>query len=1211
MENTIRIRVNGQEIEARQGATILEAVHEAGVDRIPTLCHSPELKPYGSCFVCTVEVKGRRNLVPACATRVAPDMEVVTRSERVVKSRRTALELLMSNHWADCVSPCSLACPADVDCQGYLTLAALGEDLAAVELIREVNPLPAICGRVCVRKCELACRREDVDQEPVGINAIKRHVSDAPGIYDKDPEREPDRGMSVAIIGSGPAGLTAAYYLGRKGYNPVIYEAQERTGGMLRYGIPRYRLPDEVIDKEVDYVRRAGVDIRTGVAIGRDVSLDQLRQEHKAVFIAVGAQTGKPMRVPGEFDTEGVVTGADFLRDKTNDPTPVKGTVVVVGGGNTAMDVARTSWRLGADKVIVLYRRTRAEMPADKMEIVDLLEEGIELMELAAPVGIEAENGRITGFNCIRMELGEPDASGRRRPVEKAGSEFVLPCDLAVSAIGQDTVLDGVAETEGSTIELTRWKTYVVNPETMATNIAGVFAGGDAADDGPTVAVDAVRDGRRAALAIHGWLSGEAAPKKPFVVRKDFWDAPKPEDFAVVRNGERREVHQIDVAARANCFCEVADGFSTEDVIHEQARCLCCGCVRYHDCELRLLAEEYEVDMDHFKGEVKKHKVDYRDDRIVYDANKCVLCARCIRTCGQLLPAVALGLVDRGFDTEMQPAMEDPLAQTTCVHCGNCVDACPTAALSIMHPFPARASLHKESTFSHCGSCSLNCAVNIETINHQNPVVKGAELGDYLCHNGRFANELFLRTPRVITPRVDGGDTSLDQAIRAAADKLQDAARKHGVDKVAVFVSPELSSETQFIAARVAREGLGTSRIASLSQITGGLGADLSEQLGFTASTCTDEALQEADLILCDSVWLEQDHLPLQAKILQAVRGGASLVLRGDYSAAMQRMASLVLDPKQGETATMWGAVIRALRDMGHSLETLEGADAFLAADGAEFSLLADHSGVDGDTLRALAADLVKARRVVILHGADRNNEGAGVPRQLANLALLLNAAGCRAELMLPREAANLAALTLTGVDPRYAPGRKPLDHAPQPSELLKMVHDGELKAVLVVGEDPLADAELAKALAGLECLVVVDWARTATALKADVLLPGTTWMEETGTRVDYAGRVVQSASAVSPPAGRCTWQVVAALAVAFGLHCEQQYLAKVTSQLADLVREQADGRFPFLWNTGEDREWQGDGRLAPVVAAPVAVQRLPLTALAAWKKKNIPDLGE
>ena len=1210
MENTIRIRVNGQEIEARQGATILEAVHEAGVDHIPTLCHSPELKPYGSCFVCTVEVKGRRNLVPSCATRVAPDMEIVTRSERVIKSRRTALELLMSNHWADCVSPCSLACPADVDCQGYLTLAALGEDKAAIDLIREVNPLPAICGRVCVRKCELACRREDVDKEPVGINAIKRHVSDAPGIYDEDPEREPDRGMSVAIVGSGPAGLTAAYYLGRKGYNPVIYEAQERTGGMLRYGIPSYRLPDDVIDKEVDYIRRAGVDIRTGVAIGRDISLDELRKEHKAVFLAVGAQTGKPMRVEGEFDTEGVVTGADFLRDKTNDPTPVKGTVVVVGGGNTAMDVARTSWRLGAEKVIVLYRRTRAEMPADKMEIVDLLEEGIELMELAAPVGIVAEQGRITGFNCIRMELGEPDASGRRRPVPKEGSEFVLPCELAVSAIGQDTVLDGVTETEGSELELTRWKTYIVNPETMATNISGVFAGGDAADDGPTVAVDAVRDGRRAALAIHSWLSGEAAPKKPFVVRKDFWEAPKPEDFAVVRNGERREVHQIDVAERANCFCEVASGFSEEDVLHEQARCLCCGCVRFHDCELRLLAEEYDVDMDHFKGEVKKHKVDYRDDRIVYDANKCILCARCIRTCGQLLPSVALGLVDRGFDTEMQPAMEDPLAQTTCVHCGNCVDACPTAALSIMHPFPARASLHKETVQSHCGSCSLNCALSIETIANEHPVVRGAEPGDYLCHNGRFANELFLRTPRVVTPTVDGSNASLEEAIQAAAEKLQQTVREHGVDKVAVFVSPELSSEAQFIAARVAREGLGTSRVGSLSQLSGGLGGELSEQLGFTASTCTEEALAEADLILCDAVHLEQDHLPLQARVLEAVRSGASLVLRGAYSEAFQKMAGQVFEPKHGESATMWGAVIRALRDMGHSLETLEGADAFLAADGAEFALLADRAGVSAEELQKLARRLARARRIVIIHGADRNSEGAGVPRQLANLALLLNAAGCRAELMLPRDAANMAALSLTGVDARYAPGRKPLDQALQPADLHKLLYAGELKAALILGENPLADSELAAALGKLECLVVLDWARTETARKAHVLLPGTTWMEESGTRVDYAGRVVQSVSAVAPPAGRCTWQILAALAVAFGLNCEQQHLAKVTSQLADLVREQADGRLSFLWNTGEDREWQGEGRLAPVENTPARAPGVPMTALAAWKQSKLGEAG-
>ncbi|HUV35325.1 MAG TPA: FAD-dependent oxidoreductase, partial [Patescibacteria group bacterium] len=471
----VKVTINGTEVETAPGTTILDVVAGHNLDDIPTLCHSPELEPYGSCFVCVVEVKGRVNLVPACSTRIAEGMEITTRNDRITASRRTALELLLSNHYADCVSPCMEGCPAGVDAQGYIALSAMGLYREAVDRIREYNPFPAICGRVCVRKCEVVCRRGDVDK-PVGINAIKRFVTDAPGVYGGAPQVDPPTGKTVGIVGAGPAGLTAAWFLGRKGHKPVVYEAMERSGGMLRYGIPTYRLPDDVLDREVEYICRAGAEIQYNVRIGENITLDELKKRHDAVFIGAGAWTGKPMRVEGEFDTEGIVSGTDFLQDKADNPAPLSGTVVVVGGGNTAMDAARTSWRLNADKVIILYRRTKAEMPADEMEIEDALEEGIEIMELAAPIGIIKKNGRLKALRCQRMKLGEPDDSGRRRPVPLEGSEFDLPCQLAVAAIGQEPVLDGLTVTTDGDIELTRWKTVVTDSTTMKTNIEGLFA---------------------------------------------------------------------------------------------------------------------------------------------------------------------------------------------------------------------------------------------------------------------------------------------------------------------------------------------------------------------------------------------------------------------------------------------------------------------------------------------------------------------------------------------------------------------------------------------------------------------------------------------------------------------------------------------------------------------------------------------------------------
>ncbi len=338
-------------------------------------------------------------------------------------------------------------------------------------------------------------------------------------------------------------------------------------------------------------------------------------------------------------------------------------------------------------------------------------------MELAAPVGIVEEGGKLKALRCIRMKLGEPDASGRRRPIPLEGSEFDLPCQMAVSAIGQSTAArTGSPTPRDGQVGLTKWNTFVIDPESLSTNVRGVFAGGDAADDGPTVVIDAIADGQRAARSIDAFLADASSAPRPFVVKKEFWAKPGEAELGDVKESPRHEVHQIDVEQRRGSFDEVATGFEFEDNVHECDRCLSCGCVRFDDCALRIYAEQYGVDMDRFKGHARKHKVDDRHPYVVYDPNKCILCARCIRTCARVLPVAALGLVGRGFRTEMRPAMNDPLVETSCVSCGNCVDACPTGALTVKYPFPGRARLDTDDASTHCAFCSLACALTVKTV---------------------------------------------------------------------------------------------------------------------------------------------------------------------------------------------------------------------------------------------------------------------------------------------------------------------------------------------------------------------------------------------------------------------------------------------------------------------------------------------------------------
>jgi formate dehydrogenase major subunit len=1215
----IAVTVNGRRIECAPGRTILEVVNEHGLDDIPTLCHSAELEPYGSCFLCVVEVKGRVNLLPACATRVADGMEIETRNDRIIASRRTALELLLSNHYADCVSPCMEGCPANVDAQGYIALSAMGRYRQAVDLIREANPLPAVCGRVCVRKCEVVCRREDVDRA-VGINAIKRFLTDVPGVYDGQPECDEPTGKTVGIVGAGPAGLTASWFLGRKGHKAVLYEAKPRSGGMLRYGIPEYRLPDDVLDAEVDYIRRTGAEINYNVRIGVDITLDELVKKHDAVFIGAGAWAAKPMRVEGEFKTEGIVAGADFLPEMAEDPKPLSGTVVVVGGGNTAMDVARTSWRLGAEKVIVLYRRTKAEMPADEMEIEDCLDEGIEIMELAAPVGIVAEKGRLKALRCIRMKLGEPDDSGRRRPIPLEGSEFDLPCQFAVSAIGQNTILDGLTEVSGAKLGLTRWNTVEIDTETMKTNIEGLFAGGDVADDGPTVVIDAIRDGQRAAREIHAFLAGEEPPMKSFTVAKSFWSKPGMAELGEVKESPRHEVHMIDVDERRGNFVEVATGFDYEDNVHECMRCLSCGCVRFDDCALRLYAEEYGVDMERFKGYARKHRVDDRHPYLVYDPNKCILCARCIRTCARVLPISALGLVGRGFRTEVRPALNDPLVETSCVNCGNCVDSCPTGALTVKYPFPGRACIRAGTAETNCGFCSLACPITVKGFGGDRYYIASSGIpGEYLCRYGRYGHELFIKQRRITEPLVRRGNTGRHIGLREAqietAAGLKRVAEKYGQEKIGVFVSPELTNEELYLAARIAREGLGTNNIASLSILgTSREAGPLDGSLGFTASTADRSCIGEADLIICNNTSMESDHLILAVEVIEAVRKGAKLIVSNStLDTTDQLLSTLAMDPMRGRAAILWNGVLQVLLDEGFfksaAVKKIPGAKEFLAKRDFPMDEVSSLSGVDSESIRR-AVDIIRgARRIVFIYSPDRTQDQApGDMETIANFIVLLRSSGVQADLLLPRNISNSAALEVAGVDPSYGPGRvagpRRMPGAKTHRELRELLEDGEIRAALIIGEDPIAWRQTGSWFRNVEFLAAMDWTDTETTQLADVVLPGSTYLETAGTRCNFEGKLVEFGRAVEPPSGVSGTEVLRGIAAELGVDTAKR------ADIGNAVKKNLGDLKCFYWNTGEDRIYDDAMKLVAIEPAVRPGVMLPPLTHGERYKREIREVG-
>ncbi len=427
---------------------------------------------------------------------------------------RTAVDYLNSetgeyNVYKEDMPICQESCPVNLDIRKYIAFIADGQYAESLAKIRERLPLPGSIGRICPHPCETACNRQYLD-EPLSICFLKRYVADVELNEGTDPVYEtPEKKFAgkIAIIGAGPAGLTCAYTLAKLGYEHItIYEALPVPGGYLWVGIPEYRLPKKLLQREVDLICNMGIEIQYNVRVGKDITFENLKKENDALFIGAGCHTGLKLRCPGEdeYQGKGIVDCVTFLREQALGKLPeAKGKLIVIGGGNAAIDSARVGWRMGFDEVYILYRRTKKEMPANPWEIDAAEHEGVILQYLAAPIEILGKDGKVSGMKCIKMELGKPDASGRRRPVPIEGSEYVIDAETIVPALSQGVDL-GFLE-EGSNLELSRWNTFEIDEETGATNVPGIFAGGDIVT-GPDIAIRAVAGGKRAAEGIHEYL---------------------------------------------------------------------------------------------------------------------------------------------------------------------------------------------------------------------------------------------------------------------------------------------------------------------------------------------------------------------------------------------------------------------------------------------------------------------------------------------------------------------------------------------------------------------------------------------------------------------------------------------------------------------------------------------------------------------------------
>jgi len=487
-------------------------------------------------------------------------------------------------------SPCKVECPAHIDVQGYVNLAAKGKFREALKLIKLASPFPSICGRVCHHPCESGCNRQQIDA-PVTIRSVERFLADVDLKSKKRyvPEPKGRKKEKIAVIGSGPAGLSCAFYLAREGYKVTIFEKAKRLGGMLTLGIPAYRLPREIVAAEIRLIRRMGVTIKTGVEVGKEVTVAQLRKKgFKAFFVGIGTQECLRLGVEGE-DLKGVYGGLDYLRSVNLGKRVSLGKrVAVIGGGNTAMDAVRSARRLGSKDVFILYRRTVEEMPSRPEEIEECREEGIPIHELAQPLRVIGENGKVKAIECIKMKLGGLDETGRRKPEPVAGSEFTMDVDAVITALGQEA--DWGCLTPECSCTLTGWGTMQVDPLTLQSDDPDIFSGGDAVR-GPQSVIEAIADGREAAVSIHRYVQGQDLRLGRERVLNPIAN-PQKEKYNPLA---RAQLSRLAPRQRVKNFNEVQKGFTKSVAVQQAERCLSCGSCCVQACPWGVMQFNQEV----------------------------------------------------------------------------------------------------------------------------------------------------------------------------------------------------------------------------------------------------------------------------------------------------------------------------------------------------------------------------------------------------------------------------------------------------------------------------------------------------------------------------------------------------------------------------------------------------------------------------------------
>ncbi|MDZ4247022.1 MAG: molybdopterin-dependent oxidoreductase, partial [Dehalococcoidia bacterium] len=945
--------------------------------------------------------------------------------------------------------------------------------------------------------------------------------------------------------------LSAAYFLALRGHSVTIFEAMPLPGGMLRYGIPSYRLPKEVLDKEISDIVKLGVTIQTGKHLGKDFKFDSLFEGgFKAVFLATGAGISIPLDIPGE-DMEGVVSGLGFLSEAYTGTPSTKGRrVAVIGGGNTAMDAARTALRLGSEKVTVLYRRSRDDMPAINEEIEDAEAEGIEFTFQAAPLRFEGGNAGVEKVICGRTEPGKPDESGRASPQLVPGSEFAVAADLVIVASGQRPDLSyisakGSLPGSAQSFRPGRGGTIQVDKDTLFTGINGVFAGGDLVT-GAATAIEAMAAGRKAALAISEYLKdGRTTPKQyQFNSARGSLEQADIQEYSDIKRVPRELVKKLEPASRTGSFDEIATGFSLEQAQNEAARCLQCGCYAIDKCVLRALATRYGMKAPETRAKYT-FPVDNSNPFVERDDNKCVLCGLCGRICRDYL---GVGALPAGFRPANISTMV-PLKNTSCITCGECIDVCPVGTLN-----PDGELKSNSFAATICPYCSVGCGLQLNikenaVLNARGDVSNPVNQGQ-ICFRGRFGCSFANHPDRLTHPMVRRNgklvEASWDEALDMAASGFKD----NRGDGFAALASARMTNEEIYLLQKFTRAVMGSNNIdnsgrfchdPSVSTLAGG-------QMAMPVYSISGLGNSACFLLIGSDI---STSLPvLWQKLRKAVINGGSLLVIDPRETEAAKFANTWLQPRPGtDTALLMGimnVIIEAeqadaafIEERTAGYETLKSSLAGYSPDKVE-----GITGVPADRIEELAFTFAQTLPATILYssGVSGQQKGAETIQALHNLLLLTGNIDKPGAGIFPLPGQNnvIGACEMGGL-PNMLPGykniadpdnRKPfeqkwavtLKEVPGLTfhECLEAAGRGDIKALYITGTNPAVSgtgsSRVIESLQKLDFLVVQDLFLTETASRAHVVLPAASSVEKGGTFTNVERRLQKFSPCIQPP---------------------------------------------------------------------------------------------